>query len=248
MPTEIVDAHFHFFDPPNNDFNAFLGSLGAPAYLPEQYDEHAKGLPITKCVHVEAMPDNAVAEAKWVQSLADAGRCRVAAIVAGVNLADADAIDQLDELKAICPRVRGIRYIIDYVGPFDGGNNATHPNMKRHDGGIDYLRDVEAAKDFERGFAALAKRDLSFDLQCAPEQLPAAAALFARHPTVKVVVDHLGKPRHLAVDGGSSDTSAKLTEWRTGMQLLAKLPQVGVRMNKSPRLLGYTCHLVLALA
>ena len=83
-------------------------------------------------------------------------RCKVAAIVAGVNLADPDAEAQLDELKAKCPRLRGNRYIIDYVGPFEGGKNATHPNMLRHDGGVDFLRDPAVAPAFEKGFAALA--------------------------------------------------------------------------------------------
>ena len=232
---EIVDAHFHFFDPPNNSFNKFLGSLGAPAYLPEQYDQHAAGLPIKKTVHVEAMCDDALGEAKWVESLADAGRCRVAAIVAGVNLAHPDAEQQLDALKASCPRLRGNRYILDYVGPFDGGS-ATHVNMKRHEGGgIDYLRDVAAASDFERGFAALAARGLSFDLQCAPAQLPAAAQLCARHPGVPVVIDHMGKPRHLALDGSAEDAE-KLSEWRAGMRLMAAQPQVFVKLS----MLGYS--------
>jgi len=231
----IVDPHFHFFDPPNNPHNKFLGSLGAPAYLPEQYTEHAAGLPISKTVHVEAMCDSALGEAQWVEGLADAGRCKVAAIVAGVNLADPDAEAQLDELKAKCPRLRGNRYIIDYVGPFEGGKNATHPNMLRHDGGVDFLRDPAVAPAFEKGFAALAARGLSFDLQCAPEQLPAAAALCAKYPTVPVVIDHMGKPRHLEADGGAEDT-AKIAEWREGMKLMAALPQVCVKLS----MLGYS--------
>jgi len=233
--TNIVDAHFHFFDPANNPHNKFLGSLGAPAYLPEQYDNHAAGLPISKSVHVEAMCDSAIGEAQWIEALADADRCKVAAVVAGVNLADADAEAQLDELKAKCPRLRGNRYIIDYVGPFDGGKTATHANMIRHDGGVDYLRDPAAAPAFEKGFAALASRRLSFDLQCAPEQLPAAAAMCARHPGVPVVIDHMGKPRHLKADGGAED-DAKLAEWRSGMAQMAALPQVHVKLS----MLGYS--------
>jgi hypothetical protein len=72
--------------------------------------------------------------------------------------------------------VKGVRYIIDYDGPF-GEDNGTHPEVSRH--GKDYLRGPEAS-DFERGFALLKKHGLSYDLQCAPAQLPAAAALLAR--------------------------------------------------------------------
>ena len=119
-------------------------------------------------------------------------------------------------------------------GPFDGGQNPTHPNMIRHDGGVDYLRDPEPAAKFEAGFALLADRGLSFDLQCAPVQLPMAAALCARHPGVPVVIDHLGKVRHLRADG-SADDEAKLAEWRAGMKQMAALPQVYVKLS----MLGY---------
>ena len=80
--------------------------------------------------------------------------------------------------------VKGVRYIIDYDGPF-GEDNGTHPEVSRH--GKDYLRGPEAS-DFERGFALLKKHGLSYDLQCAPAQLPAAAALLARGPR-PVIVD-----------------------------------------------------------
>ena len=113
--------------------------------------------------------------------------------------------------------------IIDYDGPFDGTTNATHPNMKRHGDGIDYLRDPTHLAAFEQGFAMLATRGLSFDLQCAPGQLPAAAELCARHPGTRVVIDHLGKPRHL---DGSAEDAPKLAEWRAGMAKMAALPQV----------------------
>ena len=64
----------------------------------------------------------------------------------------------------------------DYNGPWDGEGKekGTHVACSRH--GIDYLRDTTASKDFERGFSMLAAHGLSFDLQCHPSQLPAAAA------------------------------------------------------------------------
>ena len=126
------------------------------------------------------MPDSGLEEAQFVESIIASGECKVGAIVAGCNLADGDAADQLEALGATCPHVRGIRYILDYDGPYDAGKNATHVACSRH--GLDYLRDPIASKDFERGFALLADRGLSFDLQCVPIQLPAAAALCSRHP------------------------------------------------------------------
>jgi len=233
-PTEIVDPHFHFLDPEANPFQAFLRSLGAPAYLPEQYAASAAGLPISRGVHVEAAPNDGLAEAQWVNSLVEQGRCKVAGIVAGCDLSAPGVVEMLDALKAE-PRVRGIRYIIDYDGPFDG-KNPTHVCVTRHGvgAGVDFLRDAAVAADFERGFALLAERGFSFDLQCAPAQLPAAAALLERHPDVAVCIDHLGKPHRLTADGGEED-ERKLVEWRKGMALMAKLPQVYVKLS----MLGY---------
>ena len=48
---------------------------------------------------------------------------------------------------------------------------------------------VSAAPSFEAGYAALTEFGLCFDLQCAPAQLDAAAALLARHPSIPVCVD-----------------------------------------------------------
>jgi len=226
----LVDAHHHFLDP-EQPHHAFLAELGAPAYTPEQYAAETSALPFVASVHIEAMADDGLAEAEWVGSLVAAGRCRVAAIVANADLAAADAEDKLSALaKCVSGLVRGIRYILDYDGPFDGGGNATHVYAKRPGRGIDYLRDPDEAPKFERGFAKLAAFALSFDLQCAVAQLPAAAALCSRHPATRVVLDHLGKPFKLKADGGSAD-AAQLAAWRAGMAELAKLPQVYVKLS-----------------
>eukprot|EP00933_Yihiella_yeosuensis_P058051 TRINITY_DN5825_c1_g1_i1.p1 TRINITY_DN5825_c1_g1~~TRINITY_DN5825_c1_g1_i1.p1 ORF type:complete len:328 (+),score=60.78 TRINITY_DN5825_c1_g1_i1:53-1036(+) len=230
LPAVIVDSHMHYIDTEKNDFQAFLKSVGAPCFQPEDYTKEADGLSITKAVHVEAIPDDGLAEANWVASLVRSGRApQVAAIVAAVNLADDDAAEQLDRLKAIeGTPVRGIRYILDYDGPFNGGENATHVACKRDN--LDFLRDPTAAAKFERGFALLAEKGLSFDLQCCPAQLPAAAALCARHPDVRVCIDHLGKPRKLNGDDGEADRVA-LKQWREGMKLMAAQPQVYIKLS-----------------
>lgn len=217
---EIVDPHHHFIDD-SNDFQSFLCSLGCRNYSPDNYADDSKSLKIRATVHVEALPDDGLKEAKWVQSIAQMQSCRVpiAGIVAQCNLADVDAESQLDALQTTCPLLRGIRYILDYDGPFDPQdiNCPTHVACSRH--GLDYLRDPIPASAFERGFAMLAQRGLSFDLQCAPVQLPAAAALLARHPTVRVCIDHMGKPRHLKTcageDNNSSTVGSTLTDNNT---------------------------------
>ena len=130
FPTKIVDAHHHFLDP-TRSFHATLKMLGAPAYTPEQYADDAGTLPIAKTVHVEALADEGAGEAAWVSSLADAGRCNVAAIVASCDLSADDAPEKLAALLAASPRVRGVRWILNYDGPFDGKvATATWPKVR----------------------------------------------------------------------------------------------------------------------
>jgi len=226
LPAYVVDCHHHFLAP-DEPFHATLKKAGAPAYTAEQYKADCGNLPITKTVHVEALADDGVGEAASVEALASSGACKVAAIVANCDLSAEDAAERLDKLKSVSQRVKGIRYILDYDGPFDG-EICTHFACKEHN--TDYLRDPVAAPAFERGFALLAERSLSFDLQCCPAQMDAAEAMLKRHPGVPVCIDHLGKLWRLKADGGEEDT-AKIAAWRAAMTKLAALPQVCCKIS-----------------
>lgn len=243
----IVDAHSHFIDPANNSFQSFIRSLGVASYLPERYEADKSSLPITDSVHIEAMPDDGVAEVGWIESLIDQGQCRISAIIANCHLAGENAEECLKELKHASPnRLRGVRQILDYNGSFDKNKlNGTHVACSRH--GLDYLRDPTALIKFERGFSFLKDQNLSFELQCAPEQLLAAADIFKRHPDVPVCVNHMGKLRYLEVnvikdENGlelgytlAEDASKHLLLWSLGMKKLAELPHVFVKLS----MLGY---------
>ena len=142
--------------------------------------------------------------------------------------------------------MESIRWILDCVGKFDGGNTATHVATIRHNG-IDYLRgseggfDGDAIPSFEEGFAILEKFNFTFDLQCAPAQLIAASKLCARYPNIKVVIDHLGKPRKLLgadTEENKNNTTldeTELTVWRNGMKAMAQNKNVFVKISQ----LGY---------
>ena len=100
------------------------------------YVKDKGSLNIVKSVHVEALPDDGVAEAAWVASLIEAGRApTVKAIVGKVDLAAPDAAQKLEALVKTSDLVKGVRYIIDYDGPW-GEDNGTHPEVSRH--GKDY--------------------------------------------------------------------------------------------------------------
>jgi len=247
LPPEFVDAHHHFLDTEMNEFQSFLGSLlPNESYLPSDYEAHVvkpladAGVRLIGSVHVECIPDDGLNEAIWVDSL----ESKVSAIVASCDLTLLTADQDLSQLKQSSSKVRGVRWILDCVGPFEP-NTATHIATKRHDG-IDYLRGSEggyggsAVPEFERGFALLAKHELSFDLQCAPTQLVEASQLCTRHPNIKVVIDHLGKPRTLLgpdepCNNNPVPDSQELDVWRRNMALMAALPQVYVKIS----MLGY---------
>ena len=254
---EFLDCHHHFYDTKNNKFQTFLSRFNPDAtYLPNDYFRDVvqsietesellsrKGVTHVGSVHVEAMPDDGVSEVAWIESLTSTtSSSTVKAIVASCDLTDSNADTMLEQLKGASTKVRGVRWILDCVGSRnEPGNEATHVGNLRHDG-IDYLRDGSGGNDdaddmvvaeFERGFALLEKHGLSFDLQCAPEQLPAAAALCAKYPNIPVVIDHLGKPNELLGKNNSnmmSDTQ-KIEEWQTGMKAMAALPHVHVKIS-----------------
>ena len=241
-----MDPHHHFIDTTNNSFQSFLKSLaGDVSYLPEQYladvIEPLKklGVEVFGTVHVEAMPDCGPSEVAWVKNLTSA--YYVKGYVASVNLTHDNVEEELKTVIDAAPcKVRGIRWILDCVGKFDGGRSATHPATLRHNG-IDYLK----SPNFERGLGYLEKYNLTFDLQCAPVQLlESAAAIFAKYPNLKVCIDHLGKPRRLLgsdlLDDGSVNCNTKpdeveLDTWRRGMKAMASNPNVHVKLS----MMGY---------
>ena len=245
FPLEFADAHHHFLDTTRNDFQTFLGKLVPnESYLPEQYDRDvvaslsAAGVTLVGSVHVEYMPDDGAKESAWIESLSSS----VKAIVGSCDLSSLTVDDDLMRLRESSSRVRGVRWILDCVGPFEPGT-ATHAGTIRHDG-VDYLRgnnggyDGEVVPSFERGFCLLEKHQLSFDLQCAPAQLLQASKLFAKYPNIPVCINHLGKPRKLL--GSDDSTSTELDEkeleiWRNGMNAMAELPHIYVKIS----MLGY---------
>lgn len=251
LPAQFLDCHHHFLDTSSNGFQQFLGSLiGMDAtYLPDDYQRDvvqvlaAVGVQVVGSVHVECMPSDGVAEAAWVNQLVAAASasspsktCAVQAIVASCDLAASDAAVQLQHLATLSPRrVKGIRWILDYDGPYKNGKNATHVATTRHlQGGGDYLRGT-AFPAFEQGFALLEQYEFSFDLQCAPAQLPAAAALCARYPNIPVVLDHLGKPRTVLFNDADEVDMTEIKRWKHGMQAMAALPHVYCKIS----MLGY---------
>ena len=217
----FVDAHVHLWQldwlrypwltPPFAD-DGPNGSVEAIAtdYVLRDYFADASGYPVEKLVHIDAGAhgDDALAETRWLQSLADDGG-KPNAIVAFAALNDPD-VERLLAAHAENANVRGIRHILNWHA--DPRRTYTPANLLDDDA-------------FARGYALLAKYNLSFDLQIYPGQMKQAAALAAKHPDVPVILNHMGMPildQH--VDTG-------LTEWREGLAALAALPHAAVKIS-----------------
>jgi predicted TIM-barrel fold metal-dependent hydrolase len=211
----FVDAHVHLWelsrlrypwltppfadDGPNGSVAAIAQDYGLGDYLAE-----ASGWDVRGIVHVEAGADpaDALAETDWLQATADA-RGMPNAIVAFAALDDPN-LNAVLAAHAARPGVRGVRHIVNW-----------HPDPRRT-----YTpRDVTGDEAWQRGFAALARHGLSFDLQAYPAQLARLAPMLERQPETPVFVNHAG----MGVDGDG--------DWRAGLAPLARLPNVAIKLS-----------------
>ncbi len=81
-----------------------------------------------------------------------------------------------------------------------------------------------ARPQVHRGLAIVADAGLAYDLVVRMDQLPAAAVAARAVPQVRLVLDHLGKPR-------IRDGAAGLAAWRTAMAALATAPNVTAKLS-----------------
>jgi len=214
---QVVDPHIHLWDlstglypgleKPSTGFSGDNTAI-ARSYLLADFLADAGGVEILKAVHVEAFPTDALAEARHVQAMADAAANRIPqGIVAYANLADAGVSRLLEQLAGV-PNVRGIRQVIN-----------RHANPA-----FNYVqRDFLDEPAWHEGFALLARHKLSFDLQLYPHQMAQAARLAASHPDTPIAVNHAGM--------WADRTLAGWRQWRDGMRLLAREPNVSVKIS-----------------
>lgn len=220
----FVDAHVHLWqldrlrypwltppfssDGPNGSVEPIAHDYGLAQYFAD-----AAGFPVDKIVHIDAgaHPDDAHAETRWLQGLAD-NDGHPDAIVAFASLNDPD-VEALLATHAGYSKVRGIRHILNW-----------HPDPKRTYTARNLFEDDALA----RGYALLGKYGLSFDLQIYPNQMTAAYELVRRFPDVPVIINHMGMPVR---DTADNPDPGGLAAWRNGMQLLANLPHVSVKIS-----------------
>ncbi|MEO4042151.1 amidohydrolase family protein [Hoeflea sp. CAU 1731] len=218
---EIVDPHHHFWDLEQNSYpwlqqepppTLVCGDIGPIryTYLPRHLKSDFAGLPVTKTVHIETgwNPDDIVGETVWLEGQAETAGLP-SAIIAHVSLENDNAAELLDAHMEASDRLRGIRQILNW-----------HSDDVLSFGAP---RDLMQSSSWRSGFAALADRNLSFDLQIYPHQFDDAIELRKAIPEVRLIINHGGMPVDRTPEG--------LQLWRSGLRKLAELDDVWIKIS-----------------
>jgi predicted TIM-barrel fold metal-dependent hydrolase len=206
----FVDTHIHLFDLKHPELEwSWLGwdavhpdlgnidAMKSVQYPLEAFVAESRFSSVSKAVHVQAAigsPDP-VAETRWLQQASDKTGFPLG-IVGHANLKD-PAVEGVLEQHRQFPGMRGIR-------DFSEG---------------DYLIDPA----FHRGYALLAKYELSCDLDCQWQNMGKARDLARKFPDVMLILDHAGFPQER--------TDEYFDRWMTGMRTLAEAENVVCKIS-----------------
>lgn len=206
----FVDAHHHLWDldlhrypwleldgdPQTTDWIGNYSNIRR-SYLIDEYISEATPCGLYKSVHVQAGwgGKNTIGETKWLQNIAN--RYGVPnAIVAEVDLRSDNVTRQL-ESHAEFKNFRGARML-----PMKG---------------------LVESKAFRRGFVALAKMRLSYDLNTRVPHMVEGYNLACGFPDTLIVVGNTGNPMERS--------KAYFTAWRKEMASLASAPNVVIKIS-----------------
>lgn len=222
LPSTIVDAHHHLWNPVSNSPDIgykWLKAIGAAKpfgdptdiqrdYLLDEFLCEPGPARLAASVHLQAdgAIDDPVAETRFIQQISTRSGFPIA-IVGFVDLTREDAGDTIRRHKQ-SPNFRGIRQILSRL---DGRPDLSF--VPEH-----YLRNSR----WQQNFSLLRDEGLSFDLQLYPEQMQEAAEFLSDHADTPIIIDHAGSPYDQGDDG--------ISRWRAGMARLADLPNTSVKL------------------
>ena len=184
---EVVDSHVHFsgvggLTSKFHDAAYFgEGAKRRDAYTEEEFEIQAVacGLDVDRCVFVECMLGDAVAEASWALE-----RCRSHDSKIGAVVAHAPAPDGGDAVEEFLRRLPGCDAHRKPAGLAGGRVVLLGDPMPHKFACLDPL--------YGEGLGALHARGLHWEWCCRPESLPAVATQSSRFPDMTFVLDHCG--------------------------------------------------------
>lgn len=195
-----VDAHQHFWQL-SQPFN--YQWLNAPSlapirrdYLPEHLRPLLQQARIDKTIFVQTQHD--VAENRWALKLAEQNDF-IVGVVGWVDLASRQCEEQLLEFKDH-PKFVGVRHVTQDE-PDD---------------------DFILREDVMHGLRVLEKHNVPFDLLFYEKHLRHAATLARQLPNLRMVIDHLSKPRIKA---------KKLDDWLPHIHAASEFPNVYCKLS-----------------
>ena len=196
----VIDAHQHFWQL-GKPFN--YGWLHSERhqricrdYLPADLRPILGRCGVGKTVFVQTQHD--LAETRWGLELSDANDF-IAGVVGWVDLRSQECEEQLDEFLAH-PRFVGVRHIVQ-----------DEPD-----------EDFVIRPEFLRGLGVLERKGVAYDLLFYHQHLGHAATLGERFPELRLVIDHLSKPRI---------REGMLDPWRKQLRAAARFPNVYCKLS-----------------
>ncbi|MEM7242745.1 MAG: amidohydrolase family protein [Pseudomonadota bacterium] len=176
-------------------------------YLIDEFRADATAHDITGSVHIQVGAADPVAEARWIQSVAEANPDWPLVQVAFCDLTADDFAENLEQLRTLST-LRGVRQI---VGRSPEEDAATGTN------------DLLDNPRFLDGLKRLGDLGLSFDLQLIPELMPRMAEVIAQAPNTSVGLCHAGSPYDRSETG--------LEKWSANLKSLSALETVSCKLS-----------------
>lgn len=196
----IVDAHQHYWQPARGDYGWLAQAPAAlqRSFLPADLRVQREAAGVQFSVLVQAAPSEA--ETRYLFELARRDLA-VVGVVGWVDLEAADACARIHSLKRdggglLC----GLRPMVQDIADPDWLSRAA----------------------LDRAFDCMQDLELAFDALVTPLQLPALCRRLARHPQLRSVLDHAGKPSIARADDG---------QWLDWIDELAQHPQLQCKLS-----------------
>lgn len=213
----MIDAHHHLWDLSAVHYPWLMARgvkrfFGDPTpiqrdYLLDEFRAEASPLGFTGSVHIQVGAEDGLAEARWVQSVADANPDWPMKQVVFCDLTAPDLNQKLDAFQRL-PSVVGVRQIVGRAPEEDAATGTNHllDNPK-----------------FAEGLREAGARGLSFDLQLIPALMGKTTKVLEKSPETKVALCHAGSPHDRSAQG--------LINWAEQLQHLSALPHVYCKLS-----------------